>query len=337
MAPTGNEAGRPLTQSEANTADESGVAAASPPRTLSIVIPVYFNADSLPELKQQLDWIDARLAERGMQLETVFVDDGSQDASHRELLAIRDARPRTRVVKLLRNFGAVPASKAGLRFATGDCLTIMAADLQEPPEQVIQMVDRWLAGSRFVISVRRHRGDPLSTRLLARCYYVLFRHFVLHGYPEGGFDLMVIDASLFAHMRDIPRFASAEIYAYWLGVEPEVLEYDRLTRKYGKSRWTLRKKINYFLDNFTGFSAFPLRFISAIGLVSALLSFIYGLVVIAGALFSEIEVPGFASLAVLISFFSGLILMILTLIGEYLWRIFYILSNRPDSIVDRTD
>ena len=329
-----------MTRSGPNAAEgtNSDPGAATPqPRTLSVVIPVYCNAESLPELKQQLDWIEAQLAERNMQLETVFVDDGSEDASYEELLAIRVARPHTRVVKLLRNFGAVPASKAGLRFITGDCLTIMAADMQEPPEQLIHMVDRWLDGSRFVISVRRHRDDPFSTRLLARIYYVLLRHFVLPNYPEGGFDLMVVDSSLFGHMAHIPRFASAEMYAYWLGVAPKILEYDRLNRKYGKSKWTLRKKVNYFLDNFTGFSAFPLRFISSIGLLSSFLSFLYGITVVIGALFSDIEVPGFASLAVLVSFFSGLILMILTLIGEYLWRIFDILSDKPDSIIESSN
>jgi len=327
-----------VTESKHRAAESTNTdAAKSGLRTLTVVIPVYFNEQSLPELKEQLDWIDLQLADRNMQLETIFVEDGSGDNSYQELLAIRDARARTKVVKLLRNFGAVQASKAGLGFASGDCLAIMSADLQEPPEQLINMVDRWLAGSRFVISVRKHRGDPISTRLLARLYYILFRRFVLPDYPVGGFDLMIVDRSLFAHMTEIPRFASAELYAYWLGETPDILEYDRLTRKYGKSRWTLRKKINYFLDNFTGFSAFPLRFISAVGLVSAFVSFTYGMTITISALYNDIGVPGFASLAVLISFFSGLILVVLTLIGEYLWRIFDILSNKPDSIIDRVD
>jgi|GEM_PF-180817 len=301
---------------------------------LSLVIPVYCNAESLPELKQQLDFLEAQLAEREMQLETIFVDDGSTDGSFAGLMTIRQERPGTKVIRLTRNFGAVAATKTGLAYVEGDCFGILSADLQEPPEQVVKMVDRWRAGDKFVISVRRERDDPFMTRLFSAAYYFLFRWFVIPGYPQGGFDLMLTDKSFMPHMSKISKHIGPEIYAYWLGVEPTTLVYDRLRRKYGKSKWTFVKKLNYFVDNFTGFSATPLRAVSVFGLLSALVSFVYGLFIFVDAIVTGSDVPGFATLAVLISFFSGMILFILAIIGEYLWRIFDILSGKPEGVVD---
>src|SRR5665811_1258978 len=128
---------------------------------LSIVVPVYFNAGSLPRLFEELLKLETRLSERSVSLELIFVDDGSKDESLERLLEFKAKRPETKVAKLTRNFGAVHFSKTGFKFVTGDAFMILAADLQDPPGLVLEMVGRWLSGSKFVICERITRDDPI--------------------------------------------------------------------------------------------------------------------------------------------------------------------------------
>jgi len=137
------------------------------PRKISIVIPVYFNEASLPELFDELLSIEKELLGKNVETELIFVDDGSKDGSLRELLRLKEHRPTTRIIKLTRNFGAVHASKAGIQFVTGDCFVVLAADLQDPPQLILSMVDKWLLGRKFVICKRTYRDDPLRTILRA--------------------------------------------------------------------------------------------------------------------------------------------------------------------------
>lgn len=302
-------------------------------KTLSIIVPVYFNEGSLPELFERLLVIEKTLGQRGLALELIFVDDGSGDDSFRVLLQLKDKRPQTKLVKLTRNFGEMACTHTGFGYATGDCIAVLAADLQDPPEQVLPMVDAWEEGHKLVFSHRRSRQDPWLTKLLASGYYALLESLVVKGYPKGGLDLMLMDKSLLPHVMHMGRGVNYSLYLFWLGYQPKLLPYDRLARRHGRSRWTLRKKIHYFLDNLTGISATPLRFVSAIGLGVSLLSFGYGIAIILDALLRGIEVPGFVSLAVLISFSTGIILTMLSIIGEYLWRIFLVVSHHPQSVV----
>ena len=190
---------------------------------MSVVVPVYFNAEALPELFDRLCAVEAELAARGLALELIFVDDGSKDASQAELLKIRERRPATTVIELTRNFGVNAALRTGLRFVTGDCFAFLAADLQDPPHLVVDMVDRWLEGSKFVICERVTRDDPPMSRWLSRVYYFTLRKLVLPGYPAGGFDLALMDRSMLAPLRDSGKSAFLPLLAYWLGFEPSVL------------------------------------------------------------------------------------------------------------------
>jgi dolichol-phosphate mannosyltransferase len=301
---------------------------------LSIVTPVYFNADSLPLLFERLKWLEGELSTRDLQLELIFVNDGSGDTSLEELLKIKAARPATKVISLSRNFGAVAASKTGFRYVTGDAFLILSADLQDPPEQVLTMADEWIAGERFVISVRESRVDPPLTRLFARIYYKIVDLMVVPGYPRGGFDLFLMDKVMLPYMANSVKRTNPAVYSWWLGFRPKIMHYTRQQRLHGISRYTFRKKVRFLFDTFTGFSATPIRVLSAFGMIVAMLSFLYGLSVITAALLGDRPAPGFASLAALISFFSGLILIMLGTIGEYIWRIFDAVSNKPESVID---
>lgn len=305
-----------------------------PKKVLSVVIPVYYNADSLPDLFSELTMFESKLAERNVDLELIFVNDGSGDASLRELLAIKKARPATKVISLSRNFGAVSASKTGFSFVTGDVFIILAADLQDPASQILLMLDKWLTGSKFVVSVRATRKDPASTLLLAWIYYRIVDWMVLPGYPRSGFDLMLMDRVMLPYMINSMKNTNPNMYAYWLGFTPAVLYYDRGKRRYGSSRWTFSKKIRFFFDTICGFTVMPIRLMSLFGIVAALLSCLYGLDIAIAGILGKVPVQGFATLAALISFFSGLILVMLGTLGEYLWRVFDAVGNKPEAVID---
>jgi polyisoprenyl-phosphate glycosyltransferase len=249
-------------------------------------------------------------------------------------MKIRSTRPNMTVVRLTRNFGAVAAIRTGLRYVTGDAFAFLAADLQDPPQLIVEMTDRWLAGARFVIAERETRSDPLVSRAFSRVYYFLLRKLVLPGYPAGGFDLALMDKALLAPLRDSAKSAYLPLLAYWLGFRPVVLRYARQARLHGRSRWTLGKKFRAFLDVMLGFSVTPIRAISAVGVIVSLASFLYGAAVIIAAVVGDIPVPGFPTLAALITLLLGMIILMLGVIGEYLWRIFDETNRRPEAVVD---
>ncbi|HET9768118.1 MAG TPA: glycosyltransferase family 2 protein [Thermoanaerobaculia bacterium] len=305
-----------------------------PVPTVSVVVPVYGNEASLPALFEALLAVEQGLAERGLGLELIFVDDGSPDGSLAVLRELKRRRPATTVVKLARNFGAVHASKTGFRYVTGGCFTILAADLQDPPELILQMADLWLQGSKFVVCARQGREDSPLSRLFAWIYYRLVRAIAVKDYPRGGFDLALMGRELLPHMLDSARHVNTPLFAYWLGFSPTTIHYVRRRRAHGKSKWTFRKRVNFFVDSLVGFSIVPLRAMSALGLVVAVASFGYGGVVAVNALRGLKTVPGFAALAVLIAFLLGLVIAMLGLVGEYLWRIYDEVSRKPEAVVD---
>ncbi|HEV8240592.1 MAG TPA: glycosyltransferase family 2 protein [Thermoanaerobaculia bacterium] len=326
--------------------DEAGAESAAPaPPTpaqpappaipvVSVVVPVYRNEGSLPALFDALLSIERGLADRGLALELIFVDDGSPDGSLAVLRELKRRRPATKVVKLSRNFGAVHASKTGFRYVTGGCFCILAADLQDPPELILQMADLWLQGSKFVVCVRQRREDSLLSRFFSWVHYRSVRLLAVRDFPLGGFDLALMSRELLPHMLDSARHVNTPLFAYWLGFRPTTIHYVRRRRTHGKSGWTFRKRVNFYVDSLVGFSIVPLRAMSFIGMVVALLSFGYGGTIAVNALRGLKTVPGFAALAVLLSFLLGLVIAMLGVVGEYLWRIYDEVSRKPEAVVD---
>lgn len=304
-------------------------------KTISVVVPVYCNAESLPGLFERLLAVEAELvAHHATNLQLIFVDDGSKDASREVLATLKAKRPDATIVHLSRNFGAVHAARTGFRFVDGDAFVTIAADQQDPPELLQEMAARWLSGSRFVIAVRASREDPLLSRAYSWLYYRLLRRLVLPGYPENGFDIALMDKSMLEPMRNCSKNAFTPLLAYWLGHRPDVISYHRPKRMHGKSGWTFTKKLKAFLDVMLGFSVTPIRLISGIGVVVAMASFGYGVAVVVNAIVGNIPVSGFAALASLISFLLGMIILMLGIIGEYLWRVFDEVNRRPETVVE---
>lgn len=303
-------------------------------KKLSIVIPVYYNQDSLLLLFKTIQEIEIKLLENKVQIELIFVDDGSGDDSLKRLLEIKKLQPSVRIIKHSRNFGSIHAIKTGLSYVNGDCFIILAADLQDPPELIVEMVEHWQEGSKYVVCTRLKRKDPFMTRVFAKIYYLLLISLVVPDYPVGGFDLALMDKIILPYILKSSKNINISLFVFSLGFKPFIIPYQRGERIHGKSRWTFKKKINYFIDSLLGFSIVPIRLISILGICISLLSFLYGFIVILQALVGGIAVHGFSALASLISFLLGLVIIMLGIIGEYLWRVFDEVNGRPEAVVE---
>jgi len=302
----------------------------------SIVVPVYYNASSLPDLLLEIQAVaDKNLDD---DFEFIFVDDGSGDHSFAVLDALAQSEPRMRVIKLSRNFGSNPAIMAGLSQAKGDAVTAIAADLQDPPALIHDMLGLWHEGNKVVIAARRERADPFPTSLLSDSFYKLFRRYALKTMPERGFDFFLIDRQVCGLINNIQ-----ENNAYlmglilWLGFEPYVLYYDRQARakKYGQSMWSLTRKFKYFVDSFVAFSYFPIRLASGLGILFSLFGLIYAAWVIFARLALGIETEGWASLMIVVLIAAGMQMLILGIIGEYMWRNLDETRRRPRFIIEK--
>lgn len=305
-------------------------------KTFSIVVPIYFNEPNIPHLLPRLKALQDKLPDYA--LEFIFVDDGSGDASFALLVEEHRKDQRIKIVKLSRNFGSMSAIQAGLKYATGDCAGIITADLQDPPELFTDMLAKWEQGNKIVMAFREGREDSRLQSFFAGTYYFLLDAFALKGYPKGGFDMVLIDRQVVEELTQIAeKNTNLMNLIYWLGHDRSSVSYIRQKREHGKSRWTLSKKIKLLVDSFINFSYIPIRFISAIGVATALASFGYGIFILCVWLFSlvTITVQGWATIVALIAFLLGLIMIMLGIIGEYLWRILDETRKRPGYIVDR--
>ncbi|MDQ0917607.1 glycosyltransferase family 2 protein [Paenibacillus sp. V4I5] len=299
----------------------------------SIVVPVYYNELNIPNTIPRLQNLQDILPD--FELEFIFVDDGSRDKSFELLLQHKKKDSRIKIIKLSKNFGSMSAIQAGLTIASGDCIGIIASDLQDPPELFVEMIDKWKQGKKVVMATRSDREESVSQKLFSNFYYYLMEKFALKDYPSGGFDFVLLDKQIVEELTQIhEKNTNIMSLIFWLGHDRESIPYVRQERKLGKSRWTLSKKIKLFIDSFVSFSYAPIRFMSLIGVITALMSFLYGIFVITNALFGTIELQGWSSLIAIITFLLGIIMIMLGIIGEYLWRILDESRKRPAYIID---
>jgi len=303
-------------------------------KIISIVVPVYFNESNLPDTVPQLLALENKLT--GYKLELVFVDDGSGDGSLPILLDQQKQFPETlKVLKLTRNFGSMAAIQAGLTVASGDCTAFVAADLQDPPELLIDMIKHWEKGVKAIFAVRSNREESYMQKFLSNSYYALIRSFAITGYPSGGFDLFLIDRQVVEEVNKIQeKNTSILTLIYWLGFDAVMIPYVRRKREKGESRWTLSKKIKLFVDTFVSFSYFPIRLFSTIGILYAFASFSYGTFIFIYWAFFGAIVQGWVTMMLVLTFTAGLQMTLLGILGEYLWRTLDATRERPLFVVD---
>jgi glycosyltransferase involved in cell wall biosynthesis len=302
-------------------------------KKISIVVPIFWNESNIPYTVPRLLGLVNSLKDK--ETEIIFVDDGSGDHSLSMLLDERKKDPRIKIIKLSRNFGSMQAIAAGISKASGDAVGVITSDLQDPPELFVEMIKKWEEGSKVVMAVRVDRDESFLQKTFATIFYRLLARFALKDYPAGGFDFFLVDKQIAAEISSI-REKNTNIMSlvFWLGHERSSLSYVRQKRLHGQSRWTFTKKVKFFIDSFVAFSYAPVRTISGFGLIVALLSFLFGIYVISQAVFGKIPVQGYAALMVVTTFLLGLIMIMLGIIGEYLWRTLDEVRKRPPYVID---
>ena len=297
----------------------------------SVVIPVYFNEESIERVVVNLRCAWEESGRPLADLDIVLVDDSSGDNSWEKLVKLREDFPdQVTALRLTHNHGSQLAILAGSSLARGRRITMIAADGQEPSDLVPRMVDANDTGSRVVLAVRKSRDDTLRTRTGASFFYHLIRFLGLKNMPRSGFDAFLVDRDvleMMLEMRD-PNLPLSVTIA-WLGFPYAEVAYERLARNQGRSRWTLRKKMKLAIDAITSVSYVPLRAISLLGIVVALLGFLYAIIVIIYRLLGHEEHRGWASILVVTLALGGTQLLALGVLGEYLWRTLEVSRRRP--------
>ncbi len=304
-------------------------------KTISFVIPVFRNERALTVTYQRIAGVLASdLA--SYDYEFVFVDDGSDDNSLNELLEIRSGDPKVRIISFTRNFGQMAAIQAGLKAAGGDLVLHLSADLQDPVELIPQMVREHERGAEVAICYRAERADKLTSRITSRLFYGIVR-LSFPQIPAGGFDYVLMDRRVvdaFNRLEVRNRFFQGDIL--WLGYRTTFIPYTRAKRTIGRSQYTLAKRLKNSLDAILDSSYLPIRFISLVGLITALLGFLYAINIAYWRLRHSTPFPGWAPIMIVLLIVGGLLMVMLGLIGEYVWRIYDEVKGKPNYVIRET-
>jgi dolichol-phosphate mannosyltransferase len=303
---------------------------------ISFVIPVYHNMGSIELSYNDISGLFLTTL-AGIQFEVVFVNDGSTDGSLNEIKSLSQKYNNVKYLSFSRNFGQVPAIIAGAKVCTGNIAVIMSADRQDPVSLVADMIREWKAGNKIVIGTREDREDRFFDKLTSNIFYSLI-NLGNRKIPRGGFDFVLLDRSALDEFNKIDernRFFQGDIL--WLGFPVKFLPYKRLERKIGKSQWSFSKKMKYFIDGWINTSYFPIRIFSLLGFITSCSGFIYAIIIFFNRLFNNIPFKGWAPIMILILLIGGVIMLMLGIIGEYIWRIYDEVRNREVYIIQETD
>lgn len=300
------------------------------PRLSTLVVPVYRNAATIDELVRAVAGIAEEVDGK---LEAIFVVDGSPDDSRARLLrALRSVPYAARVVDHSRNFGSFAAIRTGMSLARGEAIAVMAADLQEPPELVIEFLRRLATGEVDLVAGERasrdDRGDGAS-----RVYWRLYRRFVMSEMPEEGVDVFACTAEVrdvICSLEDANTSLVAQLF--WVGFRRELVPYHRRPGS-GESGWTLRRKLRYLSDSVFAFTDLPVRLLWWVGLLALAIGAVLAAVVAVARISGAITVPGYAATLLVFVFFAGVNCLGLGIIGSYVWRAYEAVKGRPGAIV----
>jgi len=298
----------------------------------SVIIPVYNEEKVIGETYNRLK---ATLDSTSVPYELIFIDDGSRDSSKDIIKTLCQKDQKVKLIAFSRNFGHQTAISAGLDHASGKALIIIDADLQDPPSVILEMIKKWKEGYEVVYGQRTGRkGEGIFKKMTAAVFYRLFKSLSQYDMPLNAGDFRLIDlkvAEALKSFREKNRYLRGLIS--WLGFKQTKVEYVREERFAGQTKYSLSKMLKLSWDAITSFSYIPLRLAAYLGFLVSGLSFIYLLVVIYQALFTNTTVPGWASLIAINLLFNGIVLIILGIFGEYLGRIYEETKNRPLYII----
>jgi glycosyltransferase involved in cell wall biosynthesis len=298
-----------------------------------VVTPAHNEAENLSALFERLRGV---LDPLGLEWEWVIVDDHSSDATFSVAAELAQRDPRVRCLRFSRNFGSHVAITCGLEQASGRCAVVMAADLQDPPETLPALLEQWRLGAQVVWAARdRREGEEAGTLALSRLYYLLMRRVVgIPEMPATGADFFLIDRAIVNALQGFNEHNSS-LFALitWMGFRQATISYAKEPRQHGRSSWTLRKKLKLFIDSITSFTYLPIRLMSYAGIVTALAGFAYAAFIFAHALAGN-RVQGWSSLMVVVLVASGFQMLMMGVLGEYLWRALDESRRRPRYLIE---
>ena len=300
---------------------------------VSIIIPVYYNEHNLIPLyddikKKFIECID-------YDYEIVMVNDGSGDNSFEIMKELASKDKKVRIFSLSRNFGSHAAILCGLSQCTGDCAVVKAADLQEPTELILEMVESWKNGNNVVLAVRDGRDEPKKQILFANLYYKLVQKTALPQMPDQGFDVYLIDRKVINVLENLDEKNSALTgQILWSGFKTDKVYYHRLSREIGESKWTITKKVRLVMDTLFSFTSLPITIVICVGGFSMIGAFVWAIFVMSSKLLGHINISGWTTLFIFNLFSFGVIMTTLGILGEYLWRTFDASRNRPSYIIE---
>jgi glycosyltransferase involved in cell wall biosynthesis len=304
---------------------------------LSLVIPVYRNAENLPRLFTELEQLASRLP---VALEVVFVVDGSPDASIEILRSRLSGWPvRSQLLELSRNVGSFAAIAAGLAAGRGDYFAVMAADMQEPPDLILRFVQVLQSGKADVtFGHRAGRADPFWSRVMSDGFWRLYRRFVVKEMPKGGVDVFGCTRQVRDHLVGLKEVGTNLIaLLLWLGFRREFVAYERRPRLEGRSAWTFGRKLRYALDSIFSFTDLPIRLLLFLGAAGTLAAVVASGVVYTYWLLGRVPVLGYTPLMLMITFFGGLTALGLGIVGQYLWISIQTTRGRPAFVVKSSE
>lgn len=276
---------------------------------ISIVVPVYYNSDTLMLLYE--DMKEKILGKLG-DYELVFVDDGSGDNSWEIMNEIKGMDPNVQCVKLSRNFGEHAALLAGLSVCTGDCAVTKQADLQEDSEIILEMYESWKKGNKVVLAVRRERDENFIKKVFAKLYYILIHKLVEKRMPIGGCDCYLVDRQVIEVLERLDeKNSSLTLQVLWAGFKTDEIYFHRRDREIGKSRWTLAKKVKLVIDSMMSFSYFPIRFMSGLGVAYAIVAVLMMIYVLIEKFTVGTPILGWASLMCVVLFSFGIMMLMM--------------------------
>lgn len=299
----------------------------------SIVIPVYGNEENIPSLVARLNELMPQLP---ADTEVVFVIDGSPDGSYEALVrAVPDARFRVQLLQHSRNFGSFAAIRTGLAAARGASIGVMAADLQEPAELMIEF-QRVLSTGAIDVAVGRRtaRNDPALSSMSSRTFWRLYRRFVARDMPPGGVDVFGCTREVAEELVRLNEANSSLVaQLFWVGFRRAEIPYERQQREHGTSQWTFRKRLKYLLDSVFSFTNIPLDLLLLGGVIGAFLVIVAAAIILGYYLAGAIHEPGYVPLMLTVLFSTFLTITSIGIVGAYVWRIFDNTKQRPTSIV----
>jgi dolichol-phosphate mannosyltransferase len=299
---------------------------------VSLVIPIYNEEEVLPQLDGRLH---AMLDKLGVDSEVVFVDDGSKDRSLELLRAMVAREPRYRALSFSRNFGHQRAITCGMDASRGKAVVVMDADLQDPPEVIVEMLAKWREGFDVVYGRRRSReGETWFKLVTAKIFYRCFAAMIPIEVPldAGDFRLMSRRVIVAMHeLRETHRFVRGLVA--WVGFKQTAVEYDRSARAAGETKYPLRKMLAFAFDGIMSFSILPLRLATYLGLLVGLASVLYAMVAVFVHFVIKTTVPGWTTTVVLVSLLFSVHLLVMGVLGEYVGRIYEQVKDRPLYIV----